>query len=155
MWGLFTEWTLNSLKADKGMNANCLKAVLNVRTDWPHSLKHDETYDHSERKDVISHLVTFVCYILFFTKFTKNVSFQNESYCCKVPWFQLKDNYLLNLQYTKKLINLSTDTLKITILWIRQCIASYCDANNQWDIEAKFRVSVGSFTGQCISLTYL
>ena len=68
MCGLFTERTLNSLKADKGMNANCLKAVLNVRTDWPHSLKHDETYDHSERKDVISHLVTFVRYILFSQK---------------------------------------------------------------------------------------
>ena len=29
--------------ADKGMNANCLKTVLNVQTYWPHSLKHDVT----------------------------------------------------------------------------------------------------------------
>ena len=36
---------------DKGMNANCLKTVLNVQTYWPHSLKHDVTKNDHHRNE--------------------------------------------------------------------------------------------------------
>ncbi len=42
---------LYSPTADKGMNANCLKTVLNVQTYWPHILKHDVTKNDHQRDE--------------------------------------------------------------------------------------------------------
>ena len=43
--------TIYTPTVDKGMNANCLKTVLNVQTYWPHSLKHDVTKNDDHKRD--------------------------------------------------------------------------------------------------------